>query len=147
MANSRKTEENGIKNFNDIVRSVYGPQRDKGGARRKIQYFKRKGDQQFTKDGRGAETTIDLVLQACAKMSDNKCNGPEDAVVSEMIKPLPQEKIHIIIKCFQERFMGEMEAPRSWNIVKLVVFVETDAEPIKGIKSYRAIVLTLVMSK
>ena len=61
-------------------------------------------------DGRKAEITVDLVLQARAKMSDNKVNGPaEDAVVSEMIKQLLLEKIYTITKCFQERFMGQME--------------------------------------
>ena len=30
----------------------------------RIEYFKKKGDQQFTDDGRGAEITIDMVLQA-----------------------------------------------------------------------------------
>ena len=44
-------------------------------------------------DGRRAEITVDVVLQARAKMSENKVNGPEDAVVSEMIKQLPWEKI------------------------------------------------------
>ena len=43
---------------------------------KRIEYFKRKGDRQFTDDGRGAEITIDLVLQARAKMSENKVNGP-----------------------------------------------------------------------
>ena len=64
-------------------------------------YSKKRGDQQFTKDGRGAETTIDLVLQAREKVSDNRVNGPEDAVVSEMIKQLPQEKIYIITRCYR----------------------------------------------
>ena len=50
----------------------------------RIEYFKRKGDQQFTKNGRRAQITIDLVLQARAKMSENRVNGPEDAVVSEI---------------------------------------------------------------
>ena len=36
-----------------------------------------------------AEITIDLVLQARAQMSENNVSGPEDAVVSEMIKQLP----------------------------------------------------------
>ena len=86
----------------------------------RIECFKKKGDQQFTEDGRNAEITVDLVLQAKARMSDNKVNGPEDAVVSEMIKQLPLEKICKIMQCFQERFMGQMEAPSSWKIVKLV---------------------------
>ena len=87
---------------------------------RRIEYFEKKGDQHFTDDGRGAEITVDLVLQARAQMSENQVNGHEDAVVSEMIKQLPQEKIYINTKCFQERLMGQMEAPISWNVVKLV---------------------------
>ena len=74
---------------------------------KRIKYFTRNGDQHFTNDGRRAEITIDLVLQAKAIMSENKVNGPEDAVVGEMIKQLPQEKFYIITKCFQERFMGQ----------------------------------------
>ena len=68
--------------------------------------FKKKGDQQFTMEGRNAEITVDPVLQARAKMSDNKVHGPEDTVVSEMIKQLPMEKIYTMTRCFQERFMA-----------------------------------------
>ena len=70
----------------------------------RIVYFKKKGNQQFTEEGRSAELTVDLVLQARAKLSDNKVNGPEDAIVSEMIKRLAIDKIYTIVKCFQERF-------------------------------------------
>ena len=52
------------------------------------------------------EITIDLVFQARAKMAENKVNGQKDSVVSEMIKQLPQEIIHEITRCFQERLMG-----------------------------------------
>ena len=55
----------------------------------RIEYLKKKGDLQFAEDGRSAEITVDLVLQAGAKLSDNKVNGPEDATVSEMNKQLP----------------------------------------------------------
>ena len=112
----------------------------------RIEYFKKMGDQQFTVNGRRAEITVDLVLQARAKMSDNKVIGPEDTAVSEMIKQLPYEEIYIITKCFQERFMGQMEAPSSWKIVRLFLR-EPDAEPKKGITSYGAIALTPVVSK
>ena len=84
---------------------------------KRVECFKKKGEQQFTDEGRKAEITIDLVVQARAKMSDNKINGPEDAVASEMIKHVPLEKIYIITMCFQERFMGQMEAPSLWKIV------------------------------
>ena len=55
----------------------------------RIEYFWKIGNQQFTEDGRNAEITVDLVLQTRAKLSENKVNGPEDAIVSEMIKRLP----------------------------------------------------------
>ena len=42
-----------------------------------IEYFRRKGDQQFMMNGRGAEITIDLVLQARAKMSETKSTDPK----------------------------------------------------------------------
>ena len=113
---------------------------------KRIDYSKKKGDRHFTDDGRVAETTVDLVLQARAKMFENKVNGNEDAVVSVMIKLLPLEKIQKITRCFQERFVGQMEAPNSWKFVKFDFFRKPDAEP-KGIRSYRAIALTSVMSK
>ena len=90
---------------------------------------------------------MDLVLQARAKLSDNKVNGPEDAIVSEMIKRLPMEKIYTLTKCFQGRFLGQMESPSSWKVVKLVLLRKRDAAPTKGMRSYRAIALTSVMSK
>ena len=61
--------------------------------------------------------------------------------MSEMIKKLPIEKIYTLARCFQERLMGIMESPSSWKLVKL------DDAPKKGIRSYRAIALTSVMSK
>ena len=62
------------------------PEKTKVVQEGRIEFFKRQGDQHFTKNGRGADITIDLVLQARAKMSENKVNGPEDAVASEMIE-------------------------------------------------------------
>ena len=126
---------------------MYRSGRNKGGAREEKLIFQKEIDQHFTDDGREAEITVDLVLQARAKMSENKVNEPEVAVVSEMIKQLPREKIYIFTKCFQERFMGQMEAASSWKVVKLVFLRKFDAEPKKGIRSYRAIALTSVMSK
>ena len=43
--------------------------------------------------------------------------------------------------------MGQMEAPSSRKIVKLVFLRKPDAEPQKGIRSYEAIALKSVMSK
>ena len=55
----------------------------------RIEYFTKKGDRHFTV---APEITVDLVLQARAKMSDKKVNGPDDAIVSEMNKKLLLEK-------------------------------------------------------
>ena len=99
MALSRKTEKKGITNFSDVARMcVWIPKKQGRCKKEDFSISRREGDQQFTQDGRGAEITIDLVLQSREKMSDNRVNGPEDAVVSEMIKQLPQEKIHIITR-------------------------------------------------
>ena len=87
---------------------------------KRIEYFRKKGNLHFTEDGRNAEITVDMVLQARARLSENKVNGPEDAILSEMIKRLPTEKIYIITMCFQERFLCRMESPSSWKVVKLV---------------------------
>ena len=42
--------------------------------------------------------------------------------------------------------MGQMDAPGSWKIVKFVFLRKEDAEPKKGIRSYRAIALSSVVS-
>ena len=78
----------------------------------RIDCFKKKGCQQSTVDGREAEITVDLLLQARAKMSDNKVNEPEDAVVSEMIK--------IVKKPGAE----PMEGTRSYSAIALTSFEE-----------------------
>ena len=78
-------------------------ERDK--RRKETRVFFKKGDQQFTEDVCNGEMTVDLVLQARAKLSDNEVSGPEDALVSEMIKILLLEKIFTIARCFQDRLM------------------------------------------
>ena len=114
--------------------------------KKRIKHFKKRGDQHFTVYGRRAEITVDLVLQAKAKMSENKVTGPEDAVVSEMIKQLLQEEVYFTTKCFQD--MVQMLVPSSWKIVRLVSLRKPDAEPKKGFRSHRrAIALKSVMSK
>ena len=127
--------------------AVYTDVEETNEVQEKNEYFREQGNLQFTEDGRNAEITVDLVLQAIARLSENKVNGPEDAIVSVMIKRLPMDKIYIKTKCFQERFLGRMESPSSWKVVKLVFLRKTDAAPTKGIRSYRAIALTSVMSK
>ena len=43
-------------------------------------------------DGRNAEITVDLVLQARAELSENKVNGTEDVIVIETIKRFPRRR-------------------------------------------------------
>ena len=131
----RKTEKNGKKSCRGSVKAYTDQEETTEVQEKRIKYFKKKGDRQFTEDGRGAEITIDLVLlvlQAKAKMSEIEVNGFEDAVASEMMKQLPLEKICNVTRCFQECFVRQMEAPISWKIVKLVFFRKKGAEPRKG---------------
>ena len=114
---------------------------------KRIEYFRKNGDQKFTDEGRKAEITVALVLQSRARMSENKVNGPDDAKVSDMIKQLTLKKVYIVPRCVQKRFMGQMEAPSSWKIVKLVFLRKPDTELRKEIRSYIANALTSVMSK
>ena len=69
---------------------------------------------------------------------DSGSQWPDDAVVSEMINHLPVEKIYTITRCFQERFLGQMDAPSSWKIVKLVFPEKPDVEPKKRIRSKKS---------
>ena len=48
---------------------------------KQLNISEKKGNLQFTENGRNAEITVDLVLQVRAKLSENKVNGPEDALV------------------------------------------------------------------
>ena len=95
-----------------------------------------------TEKGRVARITIDFVPQARAEMLENKVHGPEDSIVSETIKQLPQEKIYEITRCSQDRFVALNDAPSSWKIAKLVFLRKPRAAPKKGVGSYRAISLT-----
>ena len=52
----------------------------------RIARYMKKGDQQFTVQGRTAEILVELVLQARAKIQENKASGPENDMVSEIIK-------------------------------------------------------------
>ena len=79
-------------------------------------------------DGRNGEITVDLVLQARAKRSDNKVYGPEEAVVSEMIEQLALEKIFIVMRCFSRAVSRVRWRPSSWKIVKVIFLRKPDAE-------------------
>ena len=96
MANSRKTEKNAIKNFNDIARKcTWIPKRQ------------RRCQKEEYSSSRGKETSnsrrMDEVLQSRAEMSQNKVNGPEDAVASEMIKQ----------SCFKSKFFHHEVLPET----------------------------------
>ena len=81
-------------------------------------------------------------------MSENKVNGPEDAVVNEMIKRLPLEKIYINFDVFSGTLHGIVGSTEFVeDLVKLVFLRKSHAGPKKGIRNYRAIALTSVMSK
>ena len=53
----------------------------------------------------------------------------------------------MVTKYCQARFHELGKRTGSWKIVQLVLLKKPDAEPKKGIKSYRAIALTSVMWK
>ena len=95
---------------------------------------------QFSEDGRITGITVDLVLQAKARMSENMGNGPEDAKVSEMIQLLPRENINDITRCFLDN------APNSRRIVKLIFLRKPDAPPKKRMRNQEAVALTSMMS-
>ena len=82
-------------------------------AREKDHEVQKSGEKHFTEEKSVPEITIELVLQARAKMADNKVNGPEDSTVSEMIKQPPQEKKYEITRCFQDRSVELEEAQSS----------------------------------
>ena len=81
------------------------PDETKEVQEKRIEYFKKK----VTDSSRATEEELRL------RLFENKVNGPEDAVVSEMIKQLPLEKIYIITRCFQERFMDHQVRGMLWN--------------------------------
>ena len=65
-----------------------------------VEWYRKKGNEQFTCQERMAEISVDLVLQVRAQMEDNKVHGPEDNV---LIKLLPLETFYVVARCYQER--------------------------------------------
>ena len=65
---------------------------DRGAEAEDRMVHQKKKVEHITEQGRVAEISVGLELQAKALLSDNKVGGPEDSVVSVMIKQLPQEK-------------------------------------------------------
>ena len=70
-----------------------GPEGDDRGAEAEDRMVHQKKVEHFTEHGRAAEISVDLELQAKALLSDNKVRGPEDSVVSEMIKQFHLENL------------------------------------------------------
>ena len=66
---------------------------DRGAEAEDRMVHREKKVEHFTEQGRVAEISVDLELQAKALLSDDKVRGPEDSVVSEMIKQLPLQKL------------------------------------------------------
>ena len=86
----------------------------------RIEYFKRKGEQQITMCGRGAEITIDMVLEAVQKCRITKSTDQKT--------PLQATSSN---SCFKRSYTSsqsvswnQMEAPSSWKIVKTDGFYE-----------------------
>ena len=109
----------------------------------RIEYFRKNGNQHFTEEGRNAEITVDLVLQARAKLSDDKEKRTRGRDRERDDQKDAHGKIYTIARCCQERFMARWNPP----VVTLVFLRKPNAAPKKGIRSYRAIALTSVVSK
>ena len=107
---SRTTQDNGKKNCKGIAKWCKLIKMKQEKCKTHELNIKKKGVRHFTDDGRGAEITVVLVLQARAELREDTVNGLEDVIV--IIKKVPMEQIYTIAKCFQERFMGQMESPR-----------------------------------
>ena len=93
MVSSLKTKrEDWRKELERHCGELYVVGGDDRGADAEDRMVHQKKVEHFTEQGRVAEISVDLELQAKALLSDNKVSGPEDSVVSEMIKQLPLEK-------------------------------------------------------
>ena len=110
----------------------------------RIQRCEHLGNEHFSR-GRIAEISVDVVLQARARLCDNIVGGLKDKIVSEIVKRLPLTIVFKVANFFEEGFMGRAEVPNSRKIVQLVFLRKPDAESRKGIRSYRALALTAVV--
>ena len=92
MVRSLKTGRTGVRNWRCSVEKSMWSEETIEEQRQRIAWYTKKKVEPFTEQRRVAEISVDLGLQAKALLSDNKVGGPEDNVVSEMIKQLPLEK-------------------------------------------------------
>ena len=58
----------------------------------RIKKYTKEGDRHFTEERRIVEITIDLVLRERTSMAEEKVNGPEDSVVTDISKRLPSRE-------------------------------------------------------
>ena len=82
-----------------------------------------------------AEININLVLQARAR----RCGVTE----SESIKQVPQEQIYAINKMLSTTACGARRSAHARRIVKLIFLQKANAEPEKGIRSYKVVAVTV----
>ena len=73
---------------------------------------KKKKEKQIAEEGRNAEITVDLVLQATAKLSDNKSQRTRrrDRERDDQ-KAAHGENLHYLRGAFKNDFAGQMESP------------------------------------
>ena len=71
----------------------------------RIKKYKTDGDRHFAGERRISINSIDLVLEASAKMAEESVKGSEDSIVTEMINGSPQKQQHQNPRCFQDRLM------------------------------------------
>ena len=50
--------------------------------------------------------SVDIVMSARAKLTVGKAHGPQDEIVSEMLKLLPITCVYIALHLFSERYLG-----------------------------------------
>ena len=86
-----------------------------------------KETKQFTVDVRNAEITVELVLQARANISDNKVNGPDDDIVSEMIKNLSSKKSHYL-EVFSRTLRGHCVDSADVEAVFILFFLHLEMD-------------------
>ena len=120
-------KENFTEDGEEWQKKVYTDQEEtKEVQENRIEYFKKKGDQQFTEEGRTAEITVDLMLYARAKISNNKVKWAGRRHRERDDEAFcPWRRSALLRSVFRERFLGQMESPSSWNIMKLVFLRKT----------------------
>ena len=95
------------------------PEETEEQQRERIQRCVKLGNEQLLEE-RIAEISVDSVLQTRSRLCDGKVDGPDDRLVSEMLKRLPFVKNLRSGKCLTGALHGKEQASDSWKIVQLV---------------------------